>query len=53
MLSLTPSTTLFLTFTVVVLLASPAYAFGAGNIASVAKVEGVNCKFLTPEYFKL
>lgn len=25
-------------------LASPAFAFGAGNIASISKVEGQNCK---------
>lgn len=28
---------------IVVCLASPALAFGAGNIASISKVEGQNC----------
>lgn len=27
-----------------VLFARPAHAFGAGNIASISKVEGQNCK---------
>lgn len=38
------TSTLVLTFAIILVLASPAYAFGAGNIASVAKIEGVNCK---------
>jgi len=29
---------------VFLLLASPAHAFGAGNIASISKIEGQNCK---------
>jgi hypothetical protein len=35
--------TTVLTFAIVLLLARPAHAFGAGNIASVAKIEGLNC----------
>jgi len=34
-----------LTLSIVLLLARPAHAFGAGNIASVAKIEGSNCKY--------
>lgn len=30
-------------FIIVVALASPAMAFGAGNIASISKIEGQNC----------
>ncbi|KAK0117956.1 hypothetical protein ONS95_012268 [Cadophora gregata] len=36
------STTLLLTVAIVLLFARPAHAFGAGNIASVAKIEGLN-----------
>ncbi|PQE28026.1 Heterokaryon incompatibility Het-C protein [Rutstroemia sp. NJR-2017a WRK4] len=36
------SSTLLISFAVLLLLASPAHAFGAGNIASVSKVEGLN-----------
>ncbi|KAH7319130.1 heterokaryon incompatibility protein Het-C-domain-containing protein [Rhexocercosporidium sp. MPI-PUGE-AT-0058] len=36
------STTLLITIAVVLLFARPAHAFGAGNIASVAKIEGSN-----------
>tara|TARA_R110002060_G_scaffold12931_1_gene18410 strand:+ start:476 stop:682 length:207 start_codon:yes stop_codon:yes gene_type:complete len=39
-------TTLLLTVAVVLLFARPADAFGAGNIASVAKIEGLNCTIL-------
>ncbi|OWP02310.1 hypothetical protein B2J93_1272 [Marssonina coronariae] len=39
--SLSPST-LLLSAALVLLLAAPAHAFGAGNIASVAKIEGSN-----------
>ncbi|TAQ83212.1 hypothetical protein B7494_g8466 [Chlorociboria aeruginascens] len=38
----TTTTTFFLTLAIFLVLASPAHAFGAGNIASVAKVEGLN-----------
>jgi len=38
------TTTVLVTFAVILLLAKPAHAFGAGNIAGVSKVEGVNCK---------
>lgn len=33
---------------VFLLLASPAHAFGAGNIASISKIEGQNCRL--PSY---
>lgn len=33
-----------LTIALILVFASPAHAFGAGNIASVAKIEGLNCK---------
>ena len=36
--------TAVLTIAIVLLLARPTHAFGAGNIASVAKIEGLNCK---------
>ena len=36
--------TAFLTLAVLLLLAHPAAAFGAGNIGSISKIEGVNCK---------
>ncbi|KAB8304881.1 hypothetical protein EYC80_004211 [Monilinia laxa] len=36
------SSTLLLAFAILVLLAHPAHAFGAGNIASVSKVSGIN-----------
>jgi hypothetical protein len=32
-----------LVIAILLILARPAHAFGAGNIASVSKVEGVNC----------
>jgi hypothetical protein len=35
-----------LTFAVLLVLARPASAFGAGNIASVSKIEGINCAYL-------
>jgi hypothetical protein len=35
--------TAVLTIAIVLLLARPTHAFGAGNIASVAKIEGLNC----------
>ena len=38
------ASTVVLTIGIVLLLARPAHAFGAGNIGSVSKVEGVNCK---------
>jgi hypothetical protein len=38
--------TVVLTLAIVLLLARPAHAFGAGNIASVAKIEGLNCECL-------
>ena len=38
------TSTVVLTVAVLLLLARPAHAFGAGNIASLAKIEGVNCK---------
>lgn len=38
---------LLLGLIVLVALASPAAAFGAGNIASISKVEGQNCTFPT------
>lgn len=41
------STTLLITVAVVLLFARPADAFGAGNIASVAKIEGLNCTILS------
>jgi hypothetical protein len=41
--SFTTSTVVF-TFAIILLLANPAHAFGAGNIASVAKIEGLNCR---------
>ena len=33
-----------LTLALLLILARPAHAFGAGNIASVAKIEGINCE---------
>jgi len=39
------STTLLLSIGVILLLARPAHAFGAGNIASVSSIEGSNCEF--------
>ncbi|KAF7934475.1 hypothetical protein BELL_1440g00010 [Botrytis elliptica] len=36
------SSTLLLSFAILLLLAHPAHAFGAGNIASVSKIEGIN-----------
>ncbi|KAI9648603.1 hypothetical protein NHQ30_003240 [Ciborinia camelliae] len=36
------SSTLLLSFAILLLLARPAHAFGAGNIASVSKIEGIN-----------
>ncbi|ESZ99051.1 NIMA-interacting protein TinC [Sclerotinia borealis F-4128] len=36
------SSTLLLSFALLLVLAHPAYAFGAGNIASVSKIEGIN-----------
>jgi hypothetical protein len=38
------ASTTILTIAIVLILARPAHAFGAGNIGSVSKVEGVNCK---------
>lgn len=38
-----------LTAAIILLLASPAHAFGAGNIASIAKIEGLNCTNSTPK----
>jgi hypothetical protein len=40
--SRTNSLFLLLTFVVVLAFAAPAQAFGAGNIASIAKIEGHN-----------
>jgi hypothetical protein len=42
--SFSPSVTL-LTVAIILLFARPANAFGAGNIASISKVEGLNCKY--------
>ncbi|TGO44030.1 hypothetical protein BOTNAR_0995g00020 [Botryotinia narcissicola] len=36
------SSSLLLSFAILLLLAHPAHAFGAGNIASVSKIEGIN-----------
>ncbi|KAA8575573.1 hypothetical protein EYC84_004712 [Monilinia fructicola] len=36
------SSTLLLAFAILLLLAHPVHAFGAGNIASVSKIEGIN-----------
>lgn len=33
-----------------VLFARPAHAFGAGNIASISKVEGQNCQSTCPHF---
>lgn len=38
------SSTFLLAVLVVLVFARPAHAFGAGNIASVSAVEGVNCE---------
>jgi hypothetical protein len=38
------STTVLLSLGLFLLLAGPAHAFGAGNIASLSAVEGLNCK---------
>jgi len=43
-MSSTGVSNLILTLAVVLFFAKGAHAFGAGNIASVAKVEGLNCK---------
>jgi catabolite regulation protein CreA len=40
------ASSIVLTIAVILLLANPAHAFGAGNIASVAKIEGLNCEYL-------
>jgi hypothetical protein len=44
------ASTTILTIAIILYLARPAHAFGAGNIGSVSKVEGVNCEclFLPP-----
>jgi hypothetical protein len=39
------TSTAVLTLAILLLLARPAHAFGAGNIASVAKIEGLNCEY--------
>lgn len=39
------TSTAVLTIAILLLLARPAHAFGAGNIASVAKIEGLNCEY--------
>lgn len=39
------TSTVVLTFAIVLLFARPAHAFGAGNIASIAKIEGTNCRW--------
>jgi hypothetical protein len=38
------TTVLLATGIILLLLAQPTHAFGAGNIASVSAVEGINCK---------
>ena len=38
------ATTVVLTIVTLLLLARPAHAFGAGNIASIARIEGLNCE---------
>ena len=38
------ASTAVLTIAIVLLLARPAHAFGAGNIQAVSKIEGSNCK---------
>lgn len=43
MFSFKPQHTLLVGFVILVALARPAAAFGAGNIASISKVEGQNC----------
>jgi hypothetical protein len=40
------ASTTILTIAIILFLARPAHAFGAGNIGSVSKVEGVNCELL-------
>jgi len=42
--SFSTSTSLLLTVALLLVLARPTHAFGAGNIASVSKVEGLNCE---------
>ncbi len=37
-----------LVIAIFMILARPAHAFGAGNIASVSKVEGLNCRSTCP-----
>lgn len=39
------SQSLLVGLVILVALASPALAFGAGNIASISKVEGQNCEW--------
>jgi hypothetical protein len=45
-MAISQTSTLLLTIGVLLFLARPAHAFGAGNIGSTSAVEGVNCMLL-------
>lgn len=47
-MSASKMTPLFWGMILLVLFARPTHAFGAGNIASISKVEGQNCKPALP-----